>query len=92
MSVLSELTLLKMYVTEPNQTFALLLFFFFNNGGGGGLVTKSCPTLVIPWTVACQAPLSMGFSGQEYSSGLIRELKWVPFRVFFLFHYSVVMD
>ena len=22
------------------------------------------------WTVACQAPLSMGFSGQEYWSGL----------------------
>ena len=25
---------------------------------------------VSPWTVACQAPLSMGFSGQEYWSGL----------------------
>ena len=25
---------------------------------------------VIPWTVACQAPLSMGFSRQECSSGL----------------------
>ena len=24
----------------------------------------------IPWTVACQVPLSMGFSGQEYWSGL----------------------
>ena len=35
-----------------------------------GLVTKSCPTLVTPWTVACQAPLSMGFSRQEYWSGL----------------------
>ena len=23
-----------------------------------------------PWTAACQAPLSMGFSGQEYWSGL----------------------
>ena len=23
-----------------------------------------------PWTVACQAPLSMGFSRQEYCSGL----------------------
>ena len=33
----------------------------------GGLVTKSCPT---PWTIACQAPLSMGFSRQEYWSGL----------------------
>ena len=29
--------------------------------GGGGLVAKSCPTLVTPWTVAHQAPLSMGF-------------------------------
>ena len=37
---------------------------------GGGLVTKSCLTLVTPWTVACQAPLSMGFSRQEYWSGL----------------------
>ena len=34
------------------------------------LVTKSCPTLTNPWTVARQAPLSMGFSRQEYWSGL----------------------
>ena len=27
-----------------------------------------------PWTVACQAPLSMGFSRQEYWSGL--SLQW----------------
>ena len=36
----------------------------------GSLVTKSCPTLVIPWTVACQTPLSIGFSRQEYWTGL----------------------
>ena len=36
----------------------------------GGLVSKSCPTLVIPWTVACQAPLSVEFSRQEYQRGL----------------------
>ena len=35
-----------------------------------GLVTKSCPTLVTPWAVACQAPLSMGFPRQEYWSGV----------------------
>ena len=34
--------------------------------GGSGLVTKSCLTLATPWTIACQAPLSMGFSRQEY--------------------------
>ena len=27
---------------------------------------QSCPTLCDPWTVACQASLSMGFSRQEY--------------------------
>ena len=37
---------------------------------GGGLVAKSCLTLAIPQTAACQAPLSMGFSRQEYWSGL----------------------
>ena len=35
-----------------------------------GLVARSCPTLKIPWTVAHQAPLSMGFSRQKYWSGL----------------------
>ena len=38
--------------------------------GGGGLDAKLCLTLVTPWTVACQAPLSMGFSRQEYWGGL----------------------
>ena len=37
---------------------------------GGGLVTKSSPSLVTWWTVSCQAPLSMGFSRQEYLNGL----------------------
>jgi len=37
---------------------------------GGGLVAKWCPTLVIPWTVALQALLSMGFPRQEHWSGL----------------------
>ncbi|CAI9169360.1 unnamed protein product [Rangifer tarandus platyrhynchus] len=33
-------------------------------------VAQSSPTLCDPWTVAHQAPLSMGFSRQEYWSGL----------------------
>ena len=36
----------------------------------GDLVTQWCPTLATPWTVALQAPLSMGFPKQEYWSGL----------------------
>ena len=34
------------------------------------LVTQSCLTLSTPWTVACQALLSMEFPRQEYWSGL----------------------
>ena len=47
-------------------------FLFLSNlsHGCGGLVTKLCPTLVIPWTVAFQAPLSMRFSRQEYWGAL----------------------
>ena len=36
----------------------------------GDLVAQLCLTFAIPWTVACQASLSMGFSRQEYWSGL----------------------
>ena len=49
-------------------------------------VTQSCPTLATPWTVAHQAPPSMGFSRHEYWSGLLlygilqaRTLEWVAF-------------
>ena len=37
--------------------------------GCGDLVPKSCPTLATPWTVAHQAPLSLGFPKQEYWNG-----------------------
>ena len=40
------------------------------NCDGGGLVTKLCLTLATPWTVAHQAPLSIGFSRQENWSEL----------------------
>ena len=53
---------------DPGTHF--IIFFKIFHGGGGGLVTKSCPALVTPWTEACQASLSMGFSRQEYWSGL----------------------
>ena len=34
-------------------------------------VPQSCPTLLRPpWTIAYQAPSSMGFSSQEYWSGV----------------------
>ena len=50
-----------------------MLFNFLHSvsyKGGGGFVAKSCLTLVTPWTVAHQAPLSMGCSRQEHWSRL----------------------
>ena len=38
------------------------------------LLLFSCEVMsdifAIPWTIACQAPLTMGFSSQKYRSGL----------------------
>ena len=33
-------------------------------------VSQSCPTVSTPWTAAYQAPASIGFSRQEYWSGV----------------------
>ena len=56
---------------QGGKTFLLLfLGVLLDYYGGGGLVANSCPTLAIPWTLAHQAPRSMGFSRQEYWSGL----------------------
>ena len=38
----------------------------------GGLCPKPCLTLETPWSVACQDPLSMGFSWQEYTEELYK--------------------
>ena len=40
------------------------------------LVTQLCLTLCNLWSVATQAPLSMGFSKQEYWSGLPFPSPW----------------
>ena len=42
----------------------------FKAWSGGGLVAELYLTLTTPWTLACQAPLSMGVHRQEYWSGL----------------------
>ena len=65
-------------------------------------VAQSCPTLVTPWTAAHQAPPSMGFSRQEYWSGVplpspflnltLREivLKVKDFKGWFLFKNKIM--
>ena len=40
------------------------------NMSGCCLISQLCLTFATQWTVACHAPLSMGFSRQEYWSGL----------------------
>ena len=47
-----------------------MVYKAFGTVTGGGLVTNLCPVLVTPWTVAHQAPLSMGFPREKYCSGL----------------------
>ena len=37
---------------------------------GRKVVVSHCLTLATPWTVTCQAPLSVGFPRHEYWSGL----------------------
>ena len=52
----------------------LLMQFNLNvcvsKGGGCDLVSMSCPTFETLWTAAHQSPPSVGFSRQEYWSGL----------------------
>ena len=50
---------------------------------GGGLVTKSCPTLVTPWTAACQAPLSIhGILQAGILEWVAISFSYVPMHVF----------
>ena len=58
----TEITKLLHDTSWSQGTPALCLMWIF--WGPCCLVTKLCPTLT-PWTVACQAPLSMGFPMQE---------------------------
>ena len=48
----------------------IIVLKFTQNYENESEVTQSCPTLCDLWTVAHQAPPSMGFSRQEYWSGL----------------------
>ena len=60
--------------TSPTQIVMLWVTQLYNLGQneelGESEVARSCPTLCTPWTVDCQAPPPMGFSRQEYWSGL----------------------
>ena len=57
-------------LSSPKDRQTMVLKHCHYHGCCGGLVAKSYLTHATPLTVACQAPLSMGFSRQEYWSGL----------------------
>ena len=57
-------------LSDPRWRSESVCLFSYNLHIDGGLVAKSCPKLATPWTVAHQAPLSLGFSRQEYWSRL----------------------
>ena len=56
---------------------------------GGDLVAKLCLTLATPWNVACQAPLSMAFSRQEYWRGFTFPSHIYICILFFIFSYII---
>ena len=47
----------------------VLLFDLSDGNEGESEVAQSCPTLCDPWTVAYQAPLSVGFPGNNTGVG-----------------------
>ena len=58
-----------LYGTQHYERYSILIALFSlhsNSMHVCSLVAQSCPTLVTPWTVALQGPLSMQFSRQEY--------------------------
>ena len=67
----SILTSVRVFSNELALCIKQLKYWSFSfSNSGGGFVTKSCLALVTPWSVACQAPVYMGFSRQEYWSRL----------------------
>ena len=70
------------YLTLPSlapdlQVMWLCFLWFFFDSCVYGKLLQSCPTLMILWTVACQASLSMGFSMQE---SFMRFSRWEYWR------------
>ena len=58
--------------TSPHMVFALWAYILGVSGCSCCAMSHSCVQLFVTlWTATCQAPLSLGFSRQEYWSGLL---------------------
>ena len=65
------LTIITQHYSLSTNCFILNLFHMFKSCVSSAcLITQLCPALWDPMDYSCQAPLSMGFSRQEYWSGL----------------------
>ena len=67
----------KASILRPSAFFTVQLSHPYMSSESESEVAQSCPTLCHPWTVTHQAPPSMGFSRQEYWSGLPFPSPWV---------------
>ena len=66
------------YICESILLYALLyIIFYISHISGGGLIAKSCPVLVTPGTIACQAPLSMDSPGKNNGVSCHLLLHWI---------------
>ena len=57
-------------VNPGNYIFFLFIFFHYRIEGRKLKSLSHVQLFATPWTVACQAPTSVGFSRKEYWSGL----------------------
>ena len=61
--------------SPPDESISLYIIIPNKTNSNARILTSVCSRshvqlFATPWTIACQAPLSMGFSRQEYWSGL----------------------
>ena len=64
------MTMILYFPPISNVEMGLWLFKMLPESESESEVSQSCGLFVTPWTAAYQAPLSIGFSRQEYWSGL----------------------
>ena len=75
---------------QKNVFFSILKFIHIHSFCVCVLSRFSHVQLLTPWTVACQAPLSVGFSRQEYWSTLIFTILILPIHEHGIFLYLFV--
>ena len=63
--------MLKRLLKSVEKRVTITIVYFFMYAHVNVQLLSHGQFFAIPWTVACQAPLSMGFPRQEYQSGFL---------------------